>query len=155
MMNMKMKIRNSNEAVSEIVGTVLLLGMAVSMFSLLSFTVMSYPFNPSPPSVNLVACMQGINNVTGETNVTIGHYGGESLDISTTKVMVSIQGISNDVNITRYLNDSNKNALWDIGEKLSYHISENVVGKRVEVTVVDTKSNSIIMSGLLQEEDTL
>jgi hypothetical protein len=150
---MKMKIRKSNHAVSEVLGTVLLLGMAVSMFSLLSFTVLSYPFNPSPPSVNLVGYMGGTNNVTGETNVTVEHYGGESLDIITTKVMVIIQGTYTNVNITDSLNDSNNNNLWDIGEKLVHSV--NVTGKQVEVTVVDTKSNSIIMSGILQEEDML
>ena len=150
---MKMKIRKSNDAVSEVLGTVLLLGMAVSMFSLLSFTVLSYPFNPSPPSVNLVGYMGGTNNVTGETNVTVEHYGGESLDIITTKVMVIIQGTFTNVNFTDSLNDSNNNNLWDIGEKLVHSV--NVTGKQVEVTVVDTKSNSIIMSGILQEEGTL
>ena len=148
-----MKIRKSNDAVSEVLGTVLLLGMAVSMFSLLSFTVLSYPFNPSPPSVNLVGYMGGTNNVTGETNVTVEHYGGESLDIITTKVMVIIQGTFTNVNFTDSLNDSNNNNLWDIGEKLVHPV--NVTGKQVEVTVVDTKSNSIIMSGILQEEGTL
>jgi len=148
-----MKIRKSNDAVSEVLGTVLLLGMAVSMFSLLSFTVLSYPFNPSPPSVNLVGYMGGTNNVTGETNVTVEHYGGESLDIITTKVMVIIQGTFTNVDITDSLNDSNNNNLWDIGEKLVHSV--NVTGKQVEVTVVDTKSNSIIMSGILQEEGTL
>jgi len=148
-----MKIRKSNDAVSEVLGTVLLLGMTVSMFSLLSFTVLSYPFNPSPPSVNLVGYFGGTNNMTGETNVTVEHYGGESLDIITTKVMVIIQGTFTNVDITDSLNDSNNNNLWDIGEKLVHSV--NVTGKQVEVTVVDTKSNSIIMSGILQEEDIL
>jgi hypothetical protein len=144
---MKMKIRKSNHAVSEVLGTVLLLGMAVSMFSLLSFTVLSYPFNPSPPSVNLVGYMGGTNNVTGKTNVTVEHYGGESLDIITTKVIVITQETSTNVNITSSLNDSNNNNMWDIGEKLVYPV--NVTEKQVEVTVVDIKSNSIIMSGIL------
>ena len=142
-----MKIRKSNDAVSEVLGTVLLLGMTVSMFSLLSFTVLSYPFNPSPPSVNLVGYTGGTNNVTGETDVTVEHYGGASLDIITTKVMVIIQGTFTNVDITDSLNDSNNNNLWDIGEKLVHQV--NITGKQVEVTVVDIKSNSIIMSGIL------
>jgi FlaG/FlaF family flagellin (archaellin) len=144
---MKMKIRKSNQAVSEVLGTVLLLGMAVSMFSLLSFTVLSYPFNPSPPSVNLVGYMGGTNNVTGKTYVTVEHYGGDSLNIITTKVIVITQETSTNVNITSSLNDSNNNNMWDIGEKLVYPV--NVTENQVEVSVVDIKSNSIIMSGIL------
>jgi flagellin-like protein len=150
--DMKMKIRKSNEAVSEIVGTVLLLGMTVSLFSMLSFTVLSYPFNPSPPSVNLVGYMGG-TNATGGNCVIIEHYGGDSLGITTTKVIVN-NGTSVDVNITKFLNDSNSNALWDLGERLVYPVG-NVTGKQVEVTVVDTKSNSVIMRGIIQHEGTL
>lgn len=146
-----MKIRKSNEAVSEIVGTVLLLAMTLSLFSLLSYTVLSYPFNPSPPSVNLAGYLGGSADTT---DVIIEHYGGDSLDITTTKVMVNIQGTSTDVNMTN-LTDSNNNGMWDLGEKLIYRPDENIAGKQVEVTVVDTKSNSIIMSGILQEGVTL
>jgi flagellin-like protein len=149
--DMKMKIRKSNEAVSEVVGTVLLLGMTVSLFSLLSFTVLSYPFNPSPPSVNLIGYMGGTNDAT---DVIIEHYGGDSLGITTSKVIVNINGTSTDVNITKFLNDSNNNALWDLGEMLVYPVGD-VAGKQVEVTVVDTKSNSVIMRGIIQGEDTL
>ena len=139
---MRMKIRNSNEAVSEILGTVLLLGMAVSLFSLLSFIVLSYPFTPSPPSVNLVGSIDG-------TNVTIEHYGGDSFDIAS-NVIVMVGGVSKNVNITDFLDNPNNNDLWDIGERLVYSVGD-VVGEQVEVTVVDTRSSSIIMSGILQE----
>jgi len=147
-----MKIRKSNEAVSEIVGTVLLLAMTVSLFSLVSLTVLSYPFNPSAPSVNLVGYI-GETNSTGGSDIIFEHYGGESLDATLTKVMVNIQGVSVDVNIS-YLNDSNSNGMWDLGERLVYPAG-NVTGEQVKVTVVDTKSNSIIMSAVLQVEDML
>jgi len=143
---MRTKIRKSNGAVSEILGTALLLGIAVSLFSLLSIVVLSYPFTPSPPSVNLVGYMDG-------TNVTLEHYGGESLDL-TNKVIVRIQETYTKINITDFLDDANNNDLWDLGEQLIYPVG-NVTGEQIEVTVVDTRSNSIIMSGILQEEGTL
>ena len=142
---MRMKIRKSNEAVSEILGTALLLGIAVSLFSLLSIIVLSYPFTPSPPSVNLVGYMDG-------TNVTLEHYGGESLDI-TNKVIVGIQETYTEINITDFLDDANNNGLWDLGEQLICDVNATV--EQIEVTVVDIRSNSIIMSGILQEEGTL
>ena len=123
----------------------LLLGIAISLFSLLSIVVLSYPFTPSPASVNLVGYIED------GTNVTLEHYGGESLDI-TNNVVVRIQYIT--INITDCIfDDANNNDLWDLGERLICPVG-NVTGKQVEVTVVDTRSNSIIMSGILQEEGT-
>jgi len=144
---MRMKIRKSNEAVSEILGTALLLGIAVSLFSLLSIIVLSYPFTPSPPSVNLVGYIED------GTNVTLEHYGGESLDL-TNKVIMRIQETYTKINITDFLDDANNNDLWDLGERLICPVG-NVTGEQIEVTVIDTRSNSIIMSGILQEEGTL
>jgi len=144
---MRMKIGKSNEAVSEILGTALLLGIAVSLFSLLSIVVLAYPFTPSPPSVNLVGYIED------GTNVTLEHYGGESLDL-TNKVIVRIQETYTNINITDFLDDANNNDLWDLGEQLIYPVG-NVTGNQIGVTVVDTRSNSIIMSGILQEEGTL
>jgi len=143
---MRMKIRKSNGAVSEILGTALLLGITISLFSLLSIVVLSYPFTPSSPSVNLVGYIDG-------TNVTLEHYGGESLDL-TNKVIVRIQDTYTKINIADFLDDANNNDLWDLGEQLIYPVG-NVTGEQIEVTVVDSRSNSIIMSGILQEEGTL
>jgi len=114
----------------------------------LSIIVLSYPFTPSPPSVNLVGYIED------GTNVTLEHYGGESLE-STTAVIVRIQETYTKINITTFLDDENNNALWDLGERLRYHPVGNVTGEQIEVTVIDTRSNSIIMSGILQEEGTL
>ena len=46
------KMKKANEAVSDVLGTILLLGITISLFSVLSVVVLSYPFNPNPPSVN-------------------------------------------------------------------------------------------------------
>lgn len=160
---MKMKIRKANDAVSEVLGTVLLLGMAVSLFSLLSFTVLSFPFNPSSPSVNVVGYVEDINltldGYVEDINVTLEHYGGESLD-STTVVIISINENSKKINIEGILNkddlnwsldDENNNHLWDLGEKIIYHhhpdSNENIIGKQIEFKIVDIKSNSVIISG--------
>ena len=147
---MKMKFRKSNDAVSEVLGTVLLLGMAVSLFSLLSYTVLSFPFTPSSPSVNVVGYVE-------DTNVTLEHYGGESLDSNIT-IIININKNSKKINIDDILNkddinwslgDENNNNLWDLGEKLSYHpdSDENIIGEQIEFKIVDIKSNSVIMSG--------
>ena len=153
---MKRKFRKSNDAVSEVVGIALLLAITVSLFSLLSFVVLSYPFTPSRPSINLAGYIQG-------NNVTIEHFGGESLDGSTiviirendtiTKINIVDLDFQSGENET-YLKDENNNGFWDLGERVLYDIG-NVSGKQIEVTVVDISSNSIIMSGILLKEETL
>jgi hypothetical protein len=147
---MKMNIKKSNDAVSEVLGTVLLLGMAVSLFSLLSFTVLSFPFNPSSPSVNVVGYIE-------DTNVTLEHYGGESLDGNITVIIsinenstkIKIDDILNKDDINWSLGDENNNHLWDLGEKLIYYpdSDENIIGEQIEFKIVDIKSNSVILSG--------
>ena len=47
------KIR-SKQAVSEVIGVVLLLGITISLFAILNFSVFHFSFNPSVPSVNLI-----------------------------------------------------------------------------------------------------
>jgi len=142
---MRKNIRKTNYAVSEIIGTVLLLGITISMFSLLSFVVLSYPSKPPTPSVNLIGYVDVVEN-----NVTLEHYGGESLE-NTTVIIIRIQGTSIKLNFSECLIDENKNNIWDVGEQVVYN-NETINGQQIEFIVVDTRSNSIITSGVLQEE---
>jgi len=141
-----MKNKLTNNAVTEVLGTVMLLGMAVVLFSTLQIIVFAYPFEPSAPSVNLVGVLDG-------DNVTIEHHGGESLSFDT-EILLTICG-ANEPTITagNYLDDntSNGDQLWNIGEKISYMPSIAVAGCHVEVTVVDVETNSIVMRGTVKE----
>ena len=139
---MKMKLIKSNNAVSEVIGVALLLAITISLFSLLSFVVLSYPFTPSQPSVNLVGYIM-------DNNIIIEHYGGESLDDKTV-VIIRINETITKINITDTDFDENDNGFWDLGEKFRYFIGNNM-GEQIEVTVVDIWSNSIIMNGIIQE----
>ena len=131
-----------NEAVSDIVGTVLLLGMTIALFSVLCVGVLSYPSSPSEPAVNLVGTIN-------DGNLYLEHCGGEALDLDT-KVIITIEGnppVSVSIRVGDYLTEgANK---WSIGEGLVYPISEPIDGKQVRITVVDTESNSVIMLGSL------
>ena len=68
-----MKENKSKDAVSEILGTVLLLAMAVALFAVIYIIVFSITITTTPPIVNLVGSLDG-------ENVIIEHHGGESLD---------------------------------------------------------------------------
>jgi flagellin-like protein len=139
-----MKLKGSNEGVSEVIGTVLLLGMAISFFSILSYTVLSYPSTPSSPSANLVATTEG-------KCLLIEHRGGEALTLDTKVIITFSNGTSKSMAIgdKNYLDDKAKeDNLWGIGEWFIYQ-DKNITSKPVSVAVVDVKSNSMIMTGFL------
>ena len=69
------KKRRSSQAVSEVVGVILLLGITLGLFGFLNYVVFSFSFQPSAPSVNLVGSIDKATN-----KILIEHNGGESLD---------------------------------------------------------------------------
>lgn len=144
-MDMKIKWKKSDDAVSEVIGTILMVGIGVALFSILYFIVMSYPFTPSSPSVDIVGTIEG-------TNMILEHRGGDSLDLDTTVSFV-VGGIWNSATVDDYLIDSNGNNQWDIGERLVIPYGD-MTNLQVEATVIDMDSNSIVMMGVLQEGET-
>ena len=51
-------LKNSNNAVSELLGTILLLGIAVAIFSVLYLIVLSQSFDTSEPNPTIVATIE-------------------------------------------------------------------------------------------------
>jgi flagellin-like protein len=139
-----MKNKRKNNAVSEIIGTVILLGIAISLFSLVQVIALSFPFNANPPSARIVG------NIDGNT-IYIFHHGGESLSLNT-KIIFTIDGDSYLKNASEILNinTSDGDNLWNIGEKLNYTHTGNLVDLSVDIMVIDHKSNSVIMMNTLQ-----
>ncbi|MGC9308762.1 MAG: PKD domain-containing protein, partial [Thermoplasmatota archaeon] len=135
-------------AVSEVLGTVLLLGMAVIIFSSLIIYVMSATDrDDSSPNLDLV----GYVGPNGK-EVIIEHRGGESLRLENTKIVLQ-KGNLDPITITG--NDL-KNAIkqsgpdnWGVGGYFSYSFPEGLNFWQVSATVIDTLSNSIIMSGVV------
>ena len=133
-----MKIRRTDDAVSEIVGTILLLGITISLFSVICGVVLSYPFSPSSPSTNLVGMVEG-------EYLLIEHRGGKTLELET-KVSLTIgDNMSEIITVRDYLNTESKaDNLWGIGEWFVYQNS-NITGKKVGIAVVDLESDSVIL----------
>jgi hypothetical protein len=139
----KRKIKQKNSAVSEVLDTILLLGIAVALFSVLSIVVLSFPFEPSTPSVNIVGFVNG-------NDIVLEHRGGEDLGLDTA-VFITVGGEKIQKTVGDLLRDEFKdNNVWNIGEILDFS-SSNIPGNQVTVTIVDTKSNSVVMMGTLQE----
>lgn len=150
-----MKNKRANKAVSSIVGTALLLGMAIALFSIVQILALSFPYNPNPPSARLVA------NVEGDL-IYIMHHGGESLSLDT-KIIFTINNSApiiikvseKDTNSFLELNESSSGDpnLWDITERVEYNPDGFgvLIDIPVEIIIVDAKSNSIMMQSTIQE----
>ena len=142
-----------DEAVSEILGTALLISIAILFFSFLVIIVFSYPMTPAAPYVNLVG---SIDSETGD--IVIEHFGGDILP-GDTKIFVSIEDELNEINIgtifketTHYNNwnviNSNRDGYWNFGEIVTY--SDNIDSSmRVSVTVIDDESNSVVIGTIV------
>jgi len=138
-----MKNKKENEGVSDVIGTILLLGMTIALFSVLCFGVLSYPYSSAEPAVNIVATLDG-------EYVVLEHGGGEALSLDT-KVIISIDENNVDNVIIRdYLTeDAIQDNKWNIGEGFFYSL-DSYIGHQIKITVVDVESNSVIMIGSLQ-----
>jgi hypothetical protein len=141
----RMKNRRKNEAVSDIIGTVLLLGMAISLFAVLCIGVLYYPFTPAEPAVNIVGTLD-------EEYLFLEHCGGEPLSLDT-KVILTIgenMPVSIIIGDGDYLTEEAKeDNKWNIGEGFFYSL-DSYVGHQIKITVVDVESNSVIMIGSLK-----
>jgi len=136
-------MKRANKAVSETVGTMILLGISISLFSVIYFSVMTIYPNSISPSVNLICSYD-------ENNIIIENRGGKTLDLDT-KFIVTIDGISEKFAIYDYLNSESKdNGIWNIGEQVVYPIGD-ITDKNVSLSVIDVHSNSVIMMVNVQD----
>ncbi len=149
---MKKKIKafsfSINEhAVSEIVGTLIMIVIAVSTFSAVSIIILSPWSNFSNDDVSQVFLVGSVHN----NDVLIEHQGGIPLSTNT-KVTITIDGASDtfQVNDFTYWVDQNTDGHWTVGEQVIYPAG-NLQGKQVSCVIVDIDENSIIFDKILQK----
>ena len=116
-----MKIKKADEAVSEIVGALLLLLIALAVISLLYAYVLSYPLPNPAPNVKISGSLEG-------DNIVLLHRGGEALDLDTTfgvGILNSTANTTDYVMVGDYLDSESKNdGFWNIGEILVYPVGD-------------------------------
>lgn len=138
-----MKIKKSNMAVSEIIGAMLLLLIVVSVFSLIYFQVLSDEGPENKTIVKIVGRIEG-------TNVILEHQGGEPLELDT-EISITIAGVEYSGVVENWLNDKNDDGAWNIGERMlfsfEYNLSRLGDYQEVDITAVDTQSDSVIFMG--------
>ena len=138
------KIRKKS-AVSAIVGTLLLLIISITLFSTVYIAFFSIQPNSPSPSTNIAGSVEN-------DEIIFEHRSGEPLPLDTT-IILNIGGN----NVTKKLSDpeiklydDNGDGLWSIGERIVYK-GTDLESLLIGATVVDVKSNSVIMAGVLKE----
>ncbi|HEB37043.1 MAG TPA: type IV pilin, partial [Thermoplasmatales archaeon] len=140
-----MKIKRENEAVSETVATLLILVIAVSLFSLVYASILTISPPSQAPSANIAFGVNG--NI-----ITVDNYGGEPLSINT-KIVIT----TDDGKIVKTIADgldgqSKSDGLWGIGESAVFQVGD-LPGKQITINVIDSDSNSIVTSGVVYKSN--
>jgi len=135
-------LKDSNNMVAEIIGTVLLLGIAVAIFSTLYVVVFAYPFPTSSPNVTLIGTIEG-------SNIIIEHHSGEALSLDT-EILIGGSDDANSFIARDFLDDESKSdGVWNIGERIVYPFEYNISCTQVEIMTIDIESNSLVLMGTL------
>jgi len=88
-----------------------------------------------------------------KNKIIFEHRSGEPLSLDT-RILLNIGGNTFQVKVGEILEDDNGDGLWSIGERLVYS-GADLESLLTEATVVDVKSNSVIMQGVLKEGATI
>lgn len=151
MQRWKKKRKMQNEGISEIIGTVVLLAVAVASFSVLYVTLSATLITEESPQVNVIGYIE-------ENSIILEHQGGDTLK-DNTQIDFVIGGMrqsftlsSSNENFT--FDDSNNNGEWDVGERITYSSSGSFSNLAVDTSIVDTASNKALFIGSLQDGET-
>jgi len=138
------KKRRSSQAVSEVVGVILLLGITIGLFGFLNYVVFSFSFQPSAPSVNLIGSIDKTNGI-----ITIEHNGGESLD-GKTQIIITIGNNTYQKSASELLLKDT----WNFGETVQFPYYGDITGSYIRAIVMDPSTNTLILSAVLQQGST-
>jgi hypothetical protein len=137
-----MKIKRSDNAVSQILAATLLLLMALAIFSTVYMYVLSYPLPNPAPLTEIVGSIE-------DGNITLLHRGGKNLGLDT-GLLITIGNTTDYSTVENYLDSESKNdGFWNIGETVVYPVGD-VTGIRVMALVTDRESESVIFSGWIK-----
>ena len=114
---MKKLLKNNGSAVSEIVGTILMLAISVGLMSAVYVSVFSVM---ETPQEHVNVCFLGSRN--GE-NIVFEHYGGEGVPASLSTIIVN----GTEVNMLPFLRDKNDDGCWSLGEAIVMQAPEETL----------------------------
>jgi len=133
-----MKNQRNTEAVSEILGTVLLLAIAVTSVSIIYIQVLGSLSPVDTTNVTIIGKME-------EGLPVFELQRGESLGPDT-KIFLTLAGFERREFIQKDLGLQE----WNIGERIVLPV-EDITGIQADAIIVDTKTNEIVFRAVLQE----
>ncbi len=156
-------LRDDHTAVTEVMGTILILGMTVSLFAVIIIWVTSIPTPTAGVRLELdgqLIPIKDVNNNWAGVNITLTHRGGESLNFFDTRVYLTIQKVSGarTTEILRLrgtiawgpnlgnpygLIDGNDN-FWNINERWAIVNKTVQPQDRVTAEVIDQATSSVL-----------
>ena len=127
---MKFSVRRQDDAVSEIIGTILLISIVVIAASVIAVAVFSQPQPQKIPSLSAVISNQS-------QIVYIKHNGGDALPNGTFKVLVDGIDVTSSVIIP---------TTWSIGEMLTYSKPGTTPPSSVAIVYTGSGSAGVVLS---------
>jgi hypothetical protein len=148
----KSHFKGSQEAVSEIIGTLLILAITVILFSTVLFYVAQIP----PPHQNTNVdfgtepIIQHSNGTNMDTWVNVTMGGGQTLNDGTTSIAVFVNEAIYQNKVFK-IADSNPSigTDWKIGETWSLRLNNIPLNSSIRVMVLDSSSNSVVWESKL------
>jgi flagellin-like protein len=148
-------LQRAEKAVSEVIGTLLLLMIAVSLFSVLYLFVFSFETPDHSPSVSIIGYTDGYN-------ITLEHWGGESLGLDSYFSITAAGEFKGPYSLDDPLislyningSDGADDDLWSFGEKLVFNAADSgisLINKELIFRIIDFDSNLETVRGKIQD----
>lgn len=141
--------QGNTTAISEIISTILLLSISLSLLCVVYVLVMGNATNPSNTTHTSTAYLIASAD---ETNVILQNNGGGPLTFNT-NLVITIGGQDFYISAKDYIIDSNGDGEWSIGEQITFDplTIDSLYGLEVIIKVINPDTNSMLMAGLVQE----
>jgi FlaG/FlaF family flagellin (archaellin) len=138
--------RADTNAVSEVIGEILLTAIAVLTFAVIAVFI----FSNAVPQEKVYAEIRGWANA-GSDEVYLFHAGGQKIDLSDTRIILNVDGVTRELSSAELLK-LKSSSIWQLGEVISINVSSwgNITPDgHISATVLDLNTNMVIKSGLL------
>ncbi len=135
--------QHNDHGVSVVIGSVILLAIAIAALSVVYYTVLS----DDGPSEAIITDIVG--TVEGK-NIVLEHRGGEPVSLDTT-ISITIGGTTEDLTAKDWLSEEAiSDGIWNIGERIIYPFEyEDSSYINADIMAVDPEVNAIAFYGTL------
>ena len=135
-----MKFNNSDEGVSEIIGTILLLSIVVGVFGIVYMTVFNYEFSEMKPTTQLSTTIEG-------QNLIFEHQRGTELTTDSL-IIINLNGNRINCTIADLMRPQDKaDNRWSIGEQATYHAGIDLSTQTIRAFIIDKTTSFTYDSG--------